>query len=131
MTPALQQRLDEDPDLKIRFVKPTATQIVSALIEGLNYVDQYIAIALRIDKHHEVVLNHAFHDLSPEILNEVLDHLVYLDYSRLKQNTYAHLLARIPIDSHQYGRIKGSMMFELCKRLSYSDALNMLKLKDK
>ena len=131
MTSALKQLLDEDPDLKIIFVKPTVPQIVGSMMDGLNYCVYFISMTQCIDKHNEMVLNHAFHGLSEETFNEVLDHLVYFDFSRLKQNAYANLLARIPTDSRQYGRIKGSMMFELCKHLSYTDALNVLKLKDK
>lgn len=127
VTPELQKLLDENPELKIKFIKPTASQIVSALIDGLNHSDLFIALALQEDKHHEMVLNHAFHGLSIDTFNEVLEHLIYLDYTRLKRNSYAQLLARVPTDSIYYGRIKGSMMFELCRHIPYDEALVVLK----
>ena len=122
VTPELQKHLGENPELKIKFIKPTVSQIVNALIDGLNHSNLFITLALREAKYHEMVLNHAFHGLSIDTFNEVLEHLIYLDYTRLKRNSYAQLLARVPTDSVYYGRIKGSMMFELCRHMSYEKA---------
>lgn len=131
MLPAeLQHPMDEDPRLKITLVKPTAPQIIGALVDGLNNPSAFVTDTLTESKHHEVVLNHTFWGLSEEVLNEVLDHLTYFNFAKLKTSAYSNLLLRIPNTSCHYGRIKGNMMFELCRHTSYDKALEKLGIKN-
>lgn len=128
--PELQQLMDEDPRIKITLIKPTAPQIIGALIDGLNTSSDFVTDVLTEDKHYEVVLNHAFWGLSEDVLNEVLDHLTYFNFTKLKTSAYSNLLLRIPNTSYHYGRIKGSMMFELCRHMTYAKALEKLGIKN-
>lgn len=97
----------------------TATQIINILISLSNMVDK--SNSKRQNLIDGYCIN-TFSVLTPDKYEECVEYLAYFDFSKLTNLSYAKLLTYIPKEHKHYNRIKGSMMFELCRHMSYEKA---------
>lgn len=118
----LAELLAQNPELSAKVIDVPASTIVNNLIEGLNFAVTQSKDINGINKHIDVVLLHAFDRVDMLKMSQCLDHLIYTNISRLDKRTYKKLLASIPNEYSQYKRIKGNLMFELCRHMPYKDA---------
>lgn len=127
---SLVELLVDNPDVALRPLIPNPAQILNSLIEALNFAVSIEKDPTKLNKMFDSYLLHAFENVDMEILKQCFDYLAFTNIERLNRKAFAKLLARVPQDMSCYKRIKGNMLFELCRHMPYVDAVKLLEVKD-
>lgn len=101
----------------------SAPVLINTLVDHLNAAIRLDKSRQAIDKHMDTILVHTFNGLTNSKIEECIDYLSTIDFRKLTKCAYGKLLFYVPPNNKHYRRIRGSMLFELCRHISYTKAI--------